>query len=281
MFAEDLNEGLKADEISIDYPEKLWWRCEYGHTFERRASLLNKKQCCPRCERILRSQPLANNIAITHPDKSKFFDEKKNYPLRVDLITHGSNRKVWWKCEHGHGSFPSLVHLFVNDKAQCPVCRLESIEDNRKLSVRFPDIAKEWDEELNDGLKASQVTYGSPRNSYWNCSKCGHKYLSPVSARTSNGRGCPECFRERHRKQMISHHRIERQNSIITTHPYLLGLWDNERNKDLKPTHISENSNRQVAWVCPHCQHKFLEKPVRLIKTKSARDCECCSKPLY
>lgn len=282
MFAEDLNNGVKACEVSVTTDEKVWWRCQYGHTFLRRPSLLNRKQSCPRCERILRSKPVADNITITHPDKAKYFDLEKNYPLKPEYITHGSNRKVWWKCDNkSHEPYQSLVHLHINGKSYCPSCRLENIPDDRKLSVRFPDIAKEWNVELNDGLTADQVTYGSPRDSYWKCSTCGHDFKSPISARTSNGRGCPKCFRRNHREQMISHHRFDRKNSIVITHPNLLPLWNHEANGELKPSHVSENSNRQVTWTCSHCHTDFNEKPVRLIKTKSARTCPNCCKPLF
>lgn len=281
MFDKKLNNGLKATDVAINSNEPVWWRCKYGHTFQRKPSLLNRKQCCPRCERILNSKPLANNITITHPEKAKFFDLEKNYPLTPQLVSHGSNRKVWWRCEKNHEPYQSLVHLHINGKSQCPTCRLENISEERKLSNCFPEIAKEWNVELNDGLTANQVTYGSPRDSYWTCSKCNHVYKSPISARTSNGRGCPKCFREKHRQQMVAHHRIERDNSIVTTNPEILLLWNTEKNGDLKPIHISENSNRILVWNCPHCQFEFTEKPVRLIKTKSARKCINCHKDLF
>ena len=30
------------------------------------------------------------------------WDAQRNHPLTPDLVTYGSKRKVWWRCERGH-----------------------------------------------------------------------------------------------------------------------------------------------------------------------------------
>lgn len=61
------------------------------------------------------------------------------------------------------------------------------------LATLHPELVKEWNYELNDGLLPTQFTCGSHRKVWWKCSKCGYDWQAKISNRTYLGHGCPEC----------------------------------------------------------------------------------------
>lgn len=62
----------------------------------------------------------------------------------------------------------------------------------KDLATCFPDIAKEWDENGNDGYKPSDFSIGSHFIADWICPN-GHSYQCPIKDRIAKHRGCPLC----------------------------------------------------------------------------------------
>ena len=63
------------------------------------------------------------------------------------------------------------------------------------LATLRPEIAEEWDIEMNPGISPSDVTCGSEKKIWWRCEE-GHSWQAKVYSRTE-GRGCPECAHNR------------------------------------------------------------------------------------
>jgi hypothetical protein len=59
------------------------------------------------------------------------------------------------------------------------------------LALSFPEILDEWDYDLN----GDPHNYSPFSGDYvgWICRKCGHKWKSTISNRTSHGNGCKIC----------------------------------------------------------------------------------------
>jgi len=47
--------------------------------------------------------------------------EELNLPLRPEMVTPGSHRMVWWRCEHGH-VWRAAVYSRSVCGTGCPVC---------------------------------------------------------------------------------------------------------------------------------------------------------------
>ena len=62
----------------------------------------------------------SNNLAVTHPNILKQWDYEKN-DIKPEEISHGSGKKVWWKCSKGH-SYEMTVYKKLSRAASCPVC---------------------------------------------------------------------------------------------------------------------------------------------------------------
>ena len=107
--------------------------------------------------------PDQSNLLNTHPQYEKFWDYEKNYPLRPEHFTYGSNRNVWWKCIKNH-SYEKEIYRTKNGEG-CPKCNIKRLEkgivfkvdETNSLSSQFPEIAKEWHPIKNGTLLPSQM----------------------------------------------------------------------------------------------------------------------------
>lgn len=61
-----------------------------------------------------------NALSQTHHEISSEWDFRKNFPLKPENFTHGSNRKMWWICYQGH-SYSSMIANRTKGHG-CPYC---------------------------------------------------------------------------------------------------------------------------------------------------------------
>jgi hypothetical protein len=81
----------------------------------------------------------------------------------------------------------------------CPCCAGRQVSITNALTKLAPAIAREWHPTKNGALRPEGVTAGTPRRVWWRCT-FGHVWQAAVSSRSSNGCGCPECWRLRSRQ---------------------------------------------------------------------------------
>lgn len=118
------------------------------------------------------------------------------------------------------------------------------------LATNYPDIAKEWDYEKNNGLTPYDVTWGNGKKVWWKCPVCGYSYLMSPNSRTNkstkngHGQSCPVCAG----KIVICGY-----NDLKTLFPDLCHDWNYEKNKLLKkplPEQYTPKSGVKVHWKC-------------------------------
>ena len=82
------------------------------------------------------------SLAVTNPALLELWDFEKNYPLKPEHFTPGSNRRVFWVCRRGH-SYESAIITRVNALG-CPVCyrnrgksgkRSQTIRDKKQMNL--------------------------------------------------------------------------------------------------------------------------------------------------
>lgn len=73
---------------------------------------------------------------------------------------------------------------------------LASYEKNKRdnsLAVKYPDLAREWNDEKNVGLTPESISWGYGKKVWWKCPRCGSDYQMTPNKRTNRGSGCPIC----------------------------------------------------------------------------------------
>ena len=183
--------------------------------------------------------------------------------LEPHKLTYGSEKKVWWKCSKGH-EWQAIINNRTSTKPQgCPYC------SNHRILVGFNDLAtthpgliKEWHYIKNASVSPQHVTYGSNKKVWWICQR-GHEFEASISNRI-NGKGCPYCSSKKV---------LEGYNDLQTTNPVLASEWNYKRNGNLKPTHITANSNKKVWWKCS----KGHEWSAQISNRNNGNGCPICS----
>jgi len=173
------------------------------------------------------------SLAETHPEVAKQWHPTKNGDLFSKEVTHGSEKKVWWKCDKGDNhEWRAIIAYRINGN-KCPVCNC--------LATTHPDITREWHPTKNGKLTASNVTFGSAKKVWWKCDKGDdHEWLTAVSKRTCMGRNCPIC----------SGQKVVLSNCLATINPDLAKQWHPTKNGDLSPYDFTPGTNKKIWWKC-------------------------------
>lgn len=177
------------------------------------------------------------NPLLYFPQIKDIWDYNKNSLMEPQHFKPYSNHKALFKCEIGHSY---IAQIGSKTKGHgCPYCEGQLATKTNNLAVLFPDIAKEWNFELNQ-----KVTEGYRPHSnvvvYWNCPKCKSAYDKKINERTSNKEGCPYCAGKR----------VNRTNCLAVTHENLVKEWDYDKNIDITPNDVTRGSHDKAWWLC-------------------------------
>ncbi len=141
------------------------------------------------------------SLAYLRPDLVKEWSEKNSIsPFSVRVY---SAKQVFWRCQKCGYEWKSSIssHSYGGG---CPACSGAVASDKNRLSVLYPEIAKEWDYEKNKTLKLADISFGSHKKVWWRCWFCGYGWVSTVKHRTIEKSGCPECNISRGEKQVLN-----------------------------------------------------------------------------
>ena len=178
-------------------------------------------------------------MPITDPMLLAQWDRERNGDLTPNDVTHGSHRRVWWRCEKGH-SWQAEVKSRTLLGAGCPVCAGKAVVPGENdLATLRPDLAAQWHQSKNCCLSPRNVRPGSRRKVWWICPR-GHQWQAAVTAR-ANGERCPVCA-----GKVV----IPGENDLATLYPEIVAQWDGEKNGRLTAKEVSPYSNRKAWWRC-------------------------------
>lgn len=190
------NNGLSPTEVTPNSNKKAWWRCSQGHEWVVTINNRTNGNGCPYCSGryIVKGE---NDLQTVNPTLAKEWNYEKNNGLTPTDVTANSNKKVWWKCSQGHEWQATIANR--NYGTGCPYCSGRyAIKGKNDLQTVNPTLAKEWNYEKNNGLSPSEVTPNSNKKVWWRCSQ-GHEWQAIIQDR-NKGRGCPQCAKEKRKK---------------------------------------------------------------------------------
>lgn len=126
--------NILPNKILMKTEFKAWWKCKKCN-YEWIASLgertrKDKSSGCPQCK--INNASIAKHLkAISRGTIEKTNPEildEWDYDLNVILpsqITHGSNKRVWWKCKCCGYKWQSSPNNRIRKKSKCPKCHYE------------------------------------------------------------------------------------------------------------------------------------------------------------
>lgn len=241
---------------------KVWWKCKaHGHSWDGKPSDRVRKDGsysgCPIC---LGKKVLVgfNDFKTKNPEVAKEWHPSKNTLLPSE-VTQFSNKKVWWKCAHGH-EWKASVEKRASGSS-CPYCSHQRVTPGQTcVESVIPEIAAEWDYDKNH-LPPSQVLAGSKKKFWWICDK-GHHYKATPNSRRA-GKGCPYCSG---RKVLFGF------NDAYSTFPEEVRNQFSPKN-DFSLKECTASSHKKALWVC----NKGHEWESAIYNIKAGCSCPTCS----
>ncbi|MBQ4098956.1 MAG: hypothetical protein IJC87_02375 [Clostridia bacterium] len=231
------NGNLKPEDFTTGSDKKVWWKCSKGHEWQATISDRNKGRGCPCCsgKKVLKGY---NDLATINPKLASEWNYGKNRNLKPEDFTANSGKKVWWKCSKGH-EWQATIDT-RNKGTGCPYCSGRyAIKGENDLQKINPALSKEWNYEKNGNLKPEEFKINSGKKVWWKCNK-GHEWQARIADR-NNGNGCPYCS---------GRYATKGESDLATVNPKLASEWNYERNGNLRPEHVLENSHKKVWWKC-------------------------------
>ena len=152
-----------------------------------------------------------------------------------------------------HGIFRQKPYEHLKGKC-CPYCAHQKFHPLESLAVLRPDIAAEWDYELNkdSGFTPETIGLSSKKKFYWRCNNgCNHSYLAMIQQRV-RGTGCAVC----HGKQ------VSPDTSLARLNPGLAAEWCDENDKT--PSEVTLKSDYDALWKCPIPHHPPYRQKVEI-----------------
>ena len=89
-------------------------------------------------------------LASLFPEIAVQWHPTRNGELTPAIVTYGSMRKVWWRCDTGH-DYQARVLERTLIKSGCPYCAgRRAISGVNDLATICPEIEKIWDKEKTE-----------------------------------------------------------------------------------------------------------------------------------
>lgn len=156
-----------------------------------------------------------------------------------------SNKTVNIVCPK-HGIFQQNPSEHLGGKG-CPYCVHQKFHPSESLATLYPEIAAQWDYELNEstGYTPDNIGIDTKRKFYWHCNNgCNHSYLATIAFRVNRNSGCAIC----HGKQ------ISIEISLGYLYPELAKEWCKENDKT--PFEVTPGSEYVALWKCSNPNHE-------------------------
>ena len=189
---------IQPDRIHHGASQKVWWKCEKGHSYEMSVANRTKHpDACPVCSGRIVLKGF-NDLQTINPELANQWHPTKNGDITPSDITAYSNKKFWWQCECGHEWQSSCNNR--SGGRDCPKC--SKIKKHAHI-VKSAKTFKEWCEQNNkkylldewdynkNSFTPEQVEAYSDKKVWWCCS-LKHSFEESIRKRV-NGSMCPHC----------------------------------------------------------------------------------------
>lgn len=251
---------LPADKVLAGTNKKLWWNCRKkgcGHEWLATGNSRLSGTGCPACaHQVVTAR---NNLAVTHPALAREYSVENQLP--ADKVIAGSGRRFWWKCSKPQCGF--VYRSRGSDRVRgigCPACAHRAVSEKNNMAVTHPHLADEYSK--RNSQPATSIKAWSNKKYWWDCSKCGYRYLMSGSDRMM-GYGCPACAH----KVTTPHYNL----AIVC--PHLAKEYS--KNNPLPAEEIMPHSNKKYLWNCPVCRFEY---PATCNNRAKGTGCPNCNK---
>lgn len=240
------------------------WICSNGHEWKSEiARRVRTNSGCPKCARV-KGRPM-----LAQSPLAREFHPTKNGKLRVESLTLGTRRRIWWQCSSNlmHTWFEAVNYRHNTDN-RCPKCYPRGVGRRETLDKFSEALCKEWHPSLNTPRTPKDFTVGSSIKVWWQCVKnSAHPaWPSVIRNRTINKQGCPKCAARA----------FDEKHSIAVMFPEIAKEWHPTKNGPWTPANVTFGSSRNMWWRCTKDPTHEWQRIVN-VRTKRNTGCPLCS----
>ena len=255
----ELDIFIPSKKIGIEYDGLNWHKTEEQHQRE-----LKKYQLC--CEKEIMLFRIKDYKADYWNDvASKIFWIRNSKRIRdvqdtiQEVIDYLDPKINIFTKEPFTPDFHSNIIVDL-DKDKMDIAKyLTNIENS--LAKTRPDIAEQWDYELNKPLTPDMFSRGSNDKVWWKCTVCGSSYRMSISHKNrSDSRCCQKCSNVKSGKS-FTRYMVDRVGSLRETNPELAAEWHPSKNGDLTPDNVTAGRFKKAWWVCKKCSYEWEASP--------------------
>lgn len=204
----------------------------------------------------------AKSLKVTSPIVAKEFSVYLNNGLTANDISSATTKKYWFICSKKH-TWRSNVRHRVERGYGCPYCSNQKVCVDNCLDTRYPKIAKEWHPSKNGKITPKDITSGTQKNYWFQCSK-GHEWKASPGNRTRQDQQCPYC----------SNKKACKDNCLTTEYPEIAKEWHPSKNGKRTPADVVSKSNHKIWFQCKQ-GHEW--KTTLSHRTLGQTGCPSCS----
>lgn len=264
------NGKLNPEYFSCKSSKRVYWKCKNGHSWDAVISSRSKNGC-PYCAGV-KFIPGQTDLASVRPDLLEEWDYAENSKLGIypDQVSCGNKSKVHWICKKCNNHWPAPIYCRARMNHGCDECAKSKRLNTRHKTLickkgsfaqNYPNLLLDWDYTKNIGIDPEAIPCHLRTTVYWKCHVCGYVWPTTVDGRVGKKSGCPDCNRRSiSRRQRLK--AVEKNGSIVETHPHLLLDWDYQNN-EIPPEELCPGSHMRVNWLCHVCGHSW---PVAVYK---------------
>ena len=203
------------------------------------------------------------SLGIISPNLLKEWNYEKNGKTTPEMVTNGSQRKFWWKCDKGHEWLASVSSRTRTNSSGCPYCSNHTVLTGyNDLLTKNPLLAKEFDL-IKNGVGPEQINYVSQKKYWWKCDK-GHEWQVSPTVRNA-GHNCPYCQ---------GRYAWPGYNDLLTMCPAIAKEFDIQKNYPVTPDKVMYSTHHKYWWKCNR-GHSY--KTVTYLRTVLKTTCPVCS----
>lgn len=212
------------------------------------------------------------SLSETHECLSRIWSDKNELPMNV--YTHGSDKKVWWKCDNTdyHPDYKQAISGKTLKGVGCPYCSGRKVHEKDSFGAKFPDYVNLWSDK---NIKTPfEYPPHSKSKAWFKCENNIHEdYLQTVSNK-SHHKMCLLCSHKT--TPLKSSYPKTFEESLESKIPNQKIYWSdkNIRNMD----EYKFGSDKEVWWKCEKGKH---EDYLQRISNRVYKEYKCprCKEP--
>lgn len=246
---------IEMDEL-LGTPKLNYEYCSKQNNFEERGELPNHKRI------VQLVKPIKMEKSFATHEKSKFWSSLNT--LKPEEVSLNSHKNFWFDCSKCGHVYESILNNITTNDSGCPYCYNRKLCGKKECTICFEksfasnEKSEFWSSK--NELLPLQVSKGTFKKYFFDCTKCGHELFKNLKGITDNNRWCCYCSHQELCENDNCNFCFKHSFSSIEYSKY----WNQTMNMNITPRKTFKTTNKKFWFDCNICKNSF-EKTISSI----------------